>query len=59
MRVRDLDWPDDLFTDAIIHVSETIAVFPLVPERPTLWKEMAELWIGNDAYAVARECALA
>ena len=55
MRVPDLDWPDDLFTDASLPVLGTAATLPPLFERPTLWKEMAELWIGNDACAVARE----
>ena len=45
MRVPDLDWPADLFTDVIILMPETIAIFP---STPNLWSEMEEAWMGDD-----------
>jgi hypothetical protein len=44
VRVPDLDWPVDLFTDAIVPVARPLVV---APAKPALWPEMANSWIGG------------
>ena len=48
MRVPDLDWPADLFTDVIEVPPSTIVV---EPARPNLWTEMVNAWMGDDTHA--------
>ena len=56
MRLPDLDWPVDLFTDGIMPLSDTMVVLSTgvvlsrgAPMKPTLWADMVTSWIGNDA----------
>lgn len=51
MRVPDLDWPADLFTDVIEVWPETITV---APAKPNLWTDMIKAWIGNDIQTVTQ-----
>ena len=51
MRVPDLNWPVDLFTDVIMLPSETIVV---LSAEPNLWTEMVDSWIENGAASDAR-----
>jgi hypothetical protein len=50
VRVPDLNWPVDLFTDVIMPMPQTIMVLSAAaPATPTSWPEMADSWIGNSA----------
>ena len=61
MRVPDLNWPDDLFTDvsgALLEMTE--AASESVPARPGLWANMLNTWMRKDPApdACEREPAL-
>lgn len=50
MRVPDLDWPADLFTDVIVLPGETVVkIFRAAPATPTLWSEMVSSWMEGGA----------
>ena len=53
MRVPDLDWPADLFSDDIITIQPDAIVMKAVSPavRPTLWAAMTDTWFGNGAFA--------
>jgi hypothetical protein len=46
MRVPDLDWPTDLFSDVIEEPAENVVM--AATARPGLWADMVRAWIGND-----------
>jgi len=55
VRVPDLDWPIDLFTDASETESETIVARPrVVPAKSNLWRDMVNAWFGEGAQTNAR-----
>ena len=48
MRVPDLNWPVNLFEDAVMTETDTIVVLADVPAaKPALWREMVNTWIGD------------
>ena len=50
MRVPDLNWPSNLFTDIILVPEDMIVLSSLAPAaRPGLWREMRASWIGGNA----------
>ena len=55
MRVPELNWPSNLFTDIIIVPKDMIVVSaPAFAAKPDLWREMRAAWIGGDAGMVVR-----
>ena len=55
MALPDLNWPADLFTDAIIPIPETVAVFAGPGAmRPTLWQAMMEAWVAKQTPSESR-----
>ena len=59
MRLPELDWPINLFTDEAMSETETIEVHPTIAIAKLLsavtkvasWKDMEELWTGNGMLA--------
>ena len=48
MRVPNLDWPADLFTDVTTSPPKKIMVPSTnATTKPALWKDMVDEWIGN------------
>ncbi len=47
MRVPDLDWPADLFSDVIEVPAEKNAIVP-TSTRPGLWADMVRVWTSNE-----------
>jgi hypothetical protein len=59
VRLPDLNWPIDLFTDVTMPIPKTIAmVLPTAAATPTLWKDMLSSWIGTGASPGSRWRAL-
>lgn len=55
MRVPELNWPSNLFTDIIIVPENMIVVSaPAFAAKPDLWREMRAAWIGGNAGMVVR-----
>jgi hypothetical protein len=42
VRVPDLNWPTNLFIDALMPCPETITV-----AKRSLWKEIVDFWVGD------------
>jgi hypothetical protein len=50
MRVPDLDWPPDLFTDVIGMMPEaTVVLYAAAPTKPSLWTDLLNAWMGYEA----------